>query len=68
MSPTLIEQVLYAQVSSVKMDSPLAADWSPEMDLLFRFSKKEAKRKLHIPRPPPDYKRDFQSLFQVFLI
>ena len=39
-SPTLFEQLLYSQVKSVKMDSPLAKEWSPEMELLFRMSTK----------------------------
>ena len=43
--PTLWERFRYNQPKSVKMDSPLASDWCPDMDLLFRLSFKGYSQK-----------------------
>ncbi|MFZ9002091.1 MAG: hypothetical protein ACO20H_12360 [Bacteriovoracaceae bacterium] len=40
LKPNLWERFLYKQPDSVKMDSPHAKDWSPEMELLLRISQK----------------------------
>ena len=44
-NPSFGEQVIFKQPKSVKMESPLAKDWSPEMELLFRISQKGYSQK-----------------------
>jgi hypothetical protein len=45
LQPNLLERILYSQPKSVKMESPLAEDWSNEMELLFRISNKGFSQK-----------------------
>ncbi|WP_290734053.1 hypothetical protein [Halobacteriovorax sp. JY17] len=43
--PSFGEQIIFKQPKSVKMESPLAKEWSPEMELLFRISEKDCSQK-----------------------